>query len=161
MWHWLIRVFISIITCAKEDMFSSLSVCLFVCLFVSNFAQKLPNRFAWNFQGRLAVGQWTNDKILVAIWITDADADPYRDTGKTCLGRGMHCPSASSYYCDYVGSLTDMPAVKIFSLYAAMAVLIDFLLQISCFVSLLALDAWRQEVQYWFLLRELRHNLNM
>jgi len=60
----------------------------------------------------------------------------------------MQCPSASSYYCDYVGSLTDMPAVKIFSLYAAMAVLIDFLLQISCFVSLLALDAWRQEVQY-------------
>ena len=23
--------------------------------------------------------------------------DPYRDTGKTCLGRGMHCHSASSY----------------------------------------------------------------
>jgi len=22
--------------------------------------------------------------------------DPYRDTGKTCLGGGMHCPSASS-----------------------------------------------------------------
>jgi len=44
------------------------------------------------------------------------------------------------------GSLTDMPAVKVFSLYAAMAVLIDFLLQISCFVSILALDARRQEV---------------
>jgi len=39
-----------------------------------------------------------------------------------------------------------MPAVKVFSLYAAMAVLIDFLLQISCFVSILALDARRQEV---------------
>jgi len=26
------------------------------------------------------------------------DPDPYRDTGKTCLGGGMHCPSASSYY---------------------------------------------------------------
>ena len=26
-----------------------------------------------------------------------ADPDPYRDTGKTCLGRGMHFPSASSY----------------------------------------------------------------
>ena len=25
------------------------------------------------------------------------DTDPYRDTGKTCCGRGMHCPSASSY----------------------------------------------------------------
>jgi len=24
------------------------------------------------------------------------DHDLYRDTGKTCLGRGMHCPSASS-----------------------------------------------------------------
>jgi len=34
----------------------------------------------------------------MAIWITDphTDADPYRDTGKTCLGRRMHCPSASS-----------------------------------------------------------------
>ena len=24
------------------------------------------------------------------------DPDPYRDTDKTCLGGGMHCPSASS-----------------------------------------------------------------
>jgi len=28
-------------------------VCLSVCLFVSNFAQKLRNGFAWNFQWRL------------------------------------------------------------------------------------------------------------
>jgi len=28
---------------------------------------------------------------------TDADPDPYRDTGKICLGEGMHCPSASSF----------------------------------------------------------------
>jgi len=40
----------------KEDMFSS----LFVCLFVSKFARKLPNGFSWNFHGRLAIGQWTN-----------------------------------------------------------------------------------------------------
>jgi len=45
-----------IITSAKEDTFSV----LFVCLSVSNFARKLPNGFAWNFQGRLAMGQWTN-----------------------------------------------------------------------------------------------------
>ena len=25
----------------------------------------------------------------------DPDTDPYRDTGKTCVGGGMHCPSAS------------------------------------------------------------------
>jgi len=26
----------------------------------------------------------------------DADTNPDRDTGKTCHGGGMHCPSASS-----------------------------------------------------------------
>jgi len=27
---------------------------------------------------------------------SDTDPDPYRDIGKTCLGGGMHCSSASS-----------------------------------------------------------------
>jgi len=37
-------------------------VIIVVCLSaVSNFAQKFPNGFAWNFQRRLAMGQWTND----------------------------------------------------------------------------------------------------
>jgi len=49
-----------VITSAKEVMFSSLFVCLSVCLFVSNFAQKLPNGFAWNFQGRLA-SEWASE----------------------------------------------------------------------------------------------------
>jgi len=31
-----------------------------VCFSVGNFAQKLLNGFAWNFQERLAMGQWTN-----------------------------------------------------------------------------------------------------
>ena len=44
-----------------------------------------------------------------------------------------------------LGSLTPMPAVQIFSLYAFMAVFIDFLLQITCFISILALDARRQD----------------
>jgi len=81
------------ITSAKEVMFSS----LFVCLSVGNFAQKLPNGFVWNFQGRLAMGQWT--KLMVKRWwqwARDADTDPYRDTGKTCLGGGMHGPSDSN-----------------------------------------------------------------
>jgi len=36
----------------------------------------------------------------VAIRITDPDTDMdlYHDTGKTCLGRGMHCPSAFSFW---------------------------------------------------------------
>ncbi|XP_037131610.1 NPC intracellular cholesterol transporter 1 isoform X1 [Syngnathus acus] len=45
----------------------------------------------------------------------------------------------------FLGALSNMPAVRTFSLFAGLAVLIDFLLQISCFVSLLGLDVKRQE----------------
>jgi len=42
--------------------------------------------------------QWTKDLILVSIQTTDLDTDPdpYSDTGKMCLGGGMHCPSATT-----------------------------------------------------------------
>jgi len=40
-------------------------------------------------------GKVGNDEILVAIHITYPD--PYRDTGKTCLGGGTHSSSASSF----------------------------------------------------------------
>jgi len=56
------------------------------------------------FSGKVFMGHWTNDWILVAIRITDPDPD--RDTGKTCLGGGMYCPSASSlcyYFCHRFG----------------------------------------------------------
>jgi Niemann-Pick C1 protein len=61
------------------------------------------------------------------------------------VGPSMLLTSLSESLAFFLGALTSMPAVKIFSLYAAMAVLIDFLLQISCFVGLLALDARRQD----------------
>ena len=41
--------------------------------------------------------------------------------------------------------MSNMPAVKVFSLYAAVAVFIDFLFQITWFVALMSLDARRQE----------------
>ncbi len=44
-----------------------------------------------------------------------------------------------------------MPAVKVFSLYAGMAVLVNFLLQITIFLALLTLDARRQEVNIKYL----------
>jgi Niemann-Pick C1 protein len=49
-----------------------------------------------------------------------------------------------------------MPAVKAFALYAGMALFIDFLLQITCFVSLLALDTARQVENRWDILCFLR-----
>jgi len=44
------------------------------------------------FSGK--VGNGPMNKFFVAIRITDLD----RDTGKTCLGGGMHCPGASSLF---------------------------------------------------------------
>lgn len=41
--------------------------------------------------------------------------------------------------------MSTMPAVRIFSLYAAAAVFFDFLLQVTAFVALLSLDSKRQE----------------
>jgi Niemann-Pick C1 protein len=46
----------------------------------------------------------------------------------------------------FSGALSDMPAVKTFALYAAVALLLDFIFQITCFVSLLAVDDRRQTV---------------
>ncbi|XP_053323939.1 NPC intracellular cholesterol transporter 1 [Spea bombifrons] len=45
----------------------------------------------------------------------------------------------------FLGGLSSMPAVRTFSLFAGLAVFLDFLLQITCFVSLLGLDIRRQE----------------
>ena len=46
----------------------------------------------------------------------------------------------------FLGALTDMPAVEQFALAAAIAILFDFLLQITIFLAVLSLDARRQEV---------------
>ncbi len=45
-----------------------------------------------------------------------------------------------------------MPAVKTFALYAALAVLIDFLLQMTAFVALMSLDTKRQDANRYELL---------
>ena len=44
-----------------------------------------------------------------------------------------------------LGYFVTMPAVSVFSLYAATAVFVDFLLQITCFVACLTLDARRKQ----------------
>lgn len=61
------------------------------------------------------------------------------------VGPSMLLTSVSESCCFFLGSLSDMPAVRAFALYAGMALLFDFLLQITCFVSLLTLDTLRQE----------------
>ncbi|XP_015594576.1 NPC intracellular cholesterol transporter 1 isoform X2 [Cephus cinctus] len=60
------------------------------------------------------------------------------------VGPSMLLTSFSESCCFFLGGLSDMPAVKAFALYAGLALLVDFILQITCFVSLLALDTIRQ-----------------
>jgi Niemann-Pick C1 protein len=57
----------------------------------------------------------------------------------------MLVSSVSESTCFFLGALSDMPAVQAFALYAGMAIILDFLMQISCFVSLLSLDISREE----------------
>ncbi|KAJ3090553.1 hypothetical protein HK102_003385 [Quaeritorhiza haematococci] len=45
-----------------------------------------------------------------------------------------------------MGAFVSMPAVSVFSMYAALAVFVDFLLQVTCFVSIMALDGRRTEI---------------
>jgi len=98
-------------------MLSSLFVCL---LSVSNFAQKLPNtdlqeifRECWQWATEqlirgdpdhcLDTGMvfqichyWEIWKVVNGHKTAAPTVSPDSGTGKTCLGRGMHCPSASS-----------------------------------------------------------------
>lgn len=53
--------------------------------------------------------------------------------------------TCSEAVCFFLGALSGMPAVYSFSLYAGLALLIDFMLQMTAFVALLALDARRIE----------------
>jgi len=43
---------------------------------------------------------------VIQIHHTDLDPDTYHDTDKTCLGGGMHCPSASSFCYALVSTTT-------------------------------------------------------
>ncbi|XP_046362428.2 NPC intracellular cholesterol transporter 1-like [Haliotis rufescens] len=101
----------------------------------------------------LAVGV-DNIFILVQAYQRDqrqASEDLEQQIGRIVgkVGPSMMLTSFSESIAFFLGALTDMPAVKIFSLYAAMAVFFDFLLQITCLVALMCLDAKRQEKNHF------------
>ena len=91
-------IFVGIITSTKEVMFLSLFVCLLATL-RKNFQTDLHEVFREGWQ-------WANEQMIKFWWRSGSrirncmDLDPcpypYYDTGKTCLGGSMHCPSTSS-----------------------------------------------------------------
>lgn len=56
------------------------------------------------------------------------------------IGPSIFITTLAETTCFFIGSLSDMPVVKAFALYATMALVFNFLFQISCLVGLLALD---------------------
>ncbi|XP_026472293.1 NPC intracellular cholesterol transporter 1-like isoform X5 [Ctenocephalides felis] len=96
----------------------------------------------------LAVGV---DNIFILVQTHQREVRKQNETIQEHIGRilghvgpSMLLTSVSESCCFFLGGLSDMPAVRAFALYAGMALLIDFLLQITCFVSLLTLDTLRQ-----------------
>lgn len=96
----------------------------------------------------LAVGV---DNIFILVQTLQRDPRKVNETHEEHIGRilgrvgpSMLLTSVSESCCFFLGGLSDMPAVRAFALYAGMALLFDFLLQITCFVSLLTLDTKRQ-----------------
>merc|ERR1719228_1316237 len=97
----------------------------------------------------LAVGV---DNIFILVQTYQRDPRKEWETHAEHVGRivgevapSMLLSSVSESTCFFLGALSDMPAVRAFALYAGVALFVDFLMQITCFVSLLSLDMMRQE----------------
>ncbi|GFY26132.1 NPC intracellular cholesterol transporter 1 [Trichonephila clavipes] len=97
----------------------------------------------------LAVGV---DNIFILVQAFQRDEKLPDETVSKKIGRvvgqvapSMMLSSLSMSSCFFIGALTDMPAVKLFALYAGVALLINFFLQMTCFLCLFTLDVKRQE----------------
>ncbi|KAF6030906.1 NPC1 [Bugula neritina] len=97
----------------------------------------------------LAVG---TDNIFILVNALGRDQRAVSETREEQIGRvlgkigpSMLLTSLTEVCAFFLGGLTEMPAVKTFAFYSAFAVLFDFLLQITCFVSIISLDMKRSE----------------
>eukprot|EP00252_Welwitschia_mirabilis_P020709 TRINITY_DN5121_c0_g1_i1.p1 TRINITY_DN5121_c0_g1~~TRINITY_DN5121_c0_g1_i1.p1 ORF type:complete len:1312 (-),score=235.79 TRINITY_DN5121_c0_g1_i1:193-4128(-) len=61
------------------------------------------------------------------------------------VGPSITLASLSEFLAFAVGTVTPMPACRVFSMFAALAVLLDFILQVTAFVSLMTFDFRRTE----------------
>ncbi|XP_041956873.1 NPC1-like intracellular cholesterol transporter 1 [Alosa sapidissima] len=97
----------------------------------------------------LAVGA---DNIFILVLEYQRDTRQVGESRQKQIGRvlgnvapSMLLCSLSESICFFMGALSTMPAVRSFALYAALAVLMDFMLQMTAFVALLSLDVRRQD----------------
>ncbi|EEB19581.1 Niemann-Pick C1 protein precursor, putative [Pediculus humanus corporis] len=73
-----------------------------------------------------------------------------QDIGKALgkVGPSILLSSLSEAACFSIGTLSNMPAIKTFAQYSSVAIILNFLLQITCFVSILSLDSKRERKNY-------------
>lgn len=97
----------------------------------------------------LAIGV---DNIFIFVHAYDRIPNKSKDTIEKNIGRAMGQvgPSillctCSEICCFAIGSLSDMPAVNTFAIYAAMALFFDFIFQITAFVAIMCLDQKRYQ----------------
>ena len=62
------------------------------------------------------------------------------------VGPSILLCTCSEICCFAIGYMSDMPAVNTFAIYAALAVFLDFVLQITAFVAIMCLDQKRYQV---------------
>lgn len=62
------------------------------------------------------------------------------------VGPSILLTAISQGCCFGIGSLSEMPAVRTFALYATVAILLNFFLQITAFVALMSIDHIRSKV---------------
>src|SRR5699024_10785238 len=95
----------------------------------------------------LAVGV---DNIFILVQTFQRDEKRENEELEDQIGRvvgevapSMLLSSLSMSACFFIGTLTDMPAVRMFALYAGVALIINFFLQMTCFLGLFTLDTRR------------------
>ncbi|RWS22853.1 hypothetical protein B4U80_06114, partial [Leptotrombidium deliense] len=73
------------------------------------------------------------------------------------VGPSLLISSVAESTCFFLGALSSMPAVRVFALNAAVALVVDFLLQMTVFVALLTLDWKRQKSMHFDLFCCFKH----
>ncbi|PKA60101.1 hypothetical protein AXF42_Ash009785 [Apostasia shenzhenica] len=95
----------------------------------------------------LAVGV---DNMCILVHAVKRQAVEVSLEGKMCnalveVGPSITLASLSEVLAFAVGSFIPMPAIRVFSMFAALAVLLDFILQVTAFVALIIFDVLRTE----------------
>nr|CDS20424.1 Niemann Pick C1 protein [Echinococcus granulosus] len=94
-----------------------------------------------------------NDRLFEVVHGSEFDLriEVQKRVGRTLgrVGPSILLTSSAESVAFFCGSMTSMPAVRVFALYAGVSLVINFLLQIFAFTALLALDARREAARKW------------